>query len=113
VLENLLTNALKHNPPGLNLSWQILVEEQMIRCILKDNGVFINQQQQKSLFKLYVRGLHTQHLTGIGLGLYQCRQIINAHGGQIGVVSAPKAGSTFWFTLPLPVSTAIEETDTV
>ena len=112
VLENLLTNALKHNPPGLNLSWQILVEEQMIRCILKDDGVGINPEQQKSLFKLYVRGLHTQHLTGIGLGLYQCRQIINAHGGQIGVVSAPKAGSTFWFTLPLPVSTAIEKTAT-
>ncbi|HEY9671131.1 MAG TPA: ATP-binding protein, partial [Waterburya sp.] len=60
-----------------------------------------SQEQQKSLFKLYIRGLHTKHLTGIGLGLYHCRQIINAHGGEIGVMSAPKAGSTFWFTLPV------------
>jgi signal transduction histidine kinase len=109
-LKNLLINALKHNPPGLNLTLQVTVEEQVIRFILQDDGVGMNQQQQKSLFKLYVRGLHTQHLTGIGLGLYQCRQIINAHGGEIGVISAPGAGSTFWFTLPSAVS-ALHECD--
>jgi len=70
--------------------------------------VGISPEQQKSLFKLYIRGLHTQHLTGIGLGLYQCRQIINAHGGEIGVISTPKAGSTFWFTLPRAVSMALD-----
>jgi signal transduction histidine kinase len=109
-LKNLLINALKHNPPGLNLTLQVTVEEQVIRLILQDDGVGMNQQQQKSLFKLYIRGLHTQHLTGIGLGLYQCRQIINAHGGEIGVISAPGAGSTFWFTLPRAVS-ALHECD--
>ena len=101
VLENLLTNALTHNPPGLNLTLQITVEDQIIRCTLQDDGVGMSQQQQKSLFKLYIRGLHTQHLTSIGLGLYQCRQIINAHGGDIGVISAPSAGTAFWFTLPI------------
>ncbi len=104
VLDNFLTNALTHNPLGLNLTLQITVEEQMILCLFQDNGVGISQEQQNSLFRLYIRGLHTQHLTGIGLGLYQCRQIIKAHGGKIGVISAPNAGSTFWFTLPLPVS---------
>jgi signal transduction histidine kinase len=108
VLENLLTNALKHNPPGLALRLQITVEDQMLRFALQDNGVGMSQQQQKSLFKLYIRGLHTQYLTGIGLGLYQCRQIITAHGGEIGVLSTPKTGSTFWFTLPLAASTAIK-----
>ena len=104
VLENLLTNALTHNPPGVNLTLQITVEDQRIRCALQDDGVGMSKQQQKSLFKLYIRGLHTQHLTGIGLGLYQCRQIINAHGGDIGVISAPGAGTAFWFTLPLAVA---------
>jgi signal transduction histidine kinase/integral membrane sensor domain MASE1 len=101
VLENLLTNALKHNLPGRHLTLQITVEDQKIRCTLQDDGVGMSQEQQKSLFKLYIRGLHTKHLTGIGLGLYQCRGIINAHGGEIGVISEPNTGSKFWFTLPL------------
>jgi signal transduction histidine kinase/integral membrane sensor domain MASE1 len=108
VLDNLLINALKHNPLGVNLTLQVTVENQMVRCILQDDGVGMSQQQQKSLFKLYIRGLHTEHLTGIGLGLYQCRQIINAHGGQIGVISTPGTGSTFWFTLPLSSSTVLQ-----
>ena len=101
VLDNLLTNALKHNPPGLNLVLKVAVEDKKIRCMLEDNGVGMSQEQQNSLFKLYIRGLHTKHLTGIGLGLYHCRQIINAHGGEIGIISSPNVGSTFWFTLPL------------
>ncbi len=109
VLENLLANALKHNPPGLNLTLQVTVENHRVRCTLQDNGVGMSQQQQKSLFKLYIRGLHTQHLTGIGLGLYQCRQIIAAHGGYIDVISTPGIGSTFWFTLPLSEATVFED----
>ena len=101
VLGNLLTNALKHNPPGLHLRLQVRVEDQKICCTLQDDGVGMSQEQQNSLFKLYIRGLHTKHLTGIGLGLYQCRQIINAHGGEIGINSYPNLGSTFWFTLPI------------
>ncbi|HEY9610779.1 MASE1 domain-containing protein [Allocoleopsis sp.] len=100
VLENLLTNALKHNPPGRNLNLEVTLENQKICCTLQDNGVGMSQEQQNSLFKLYIRGLHTKHLTGIGLGLYQCRQIVNAHGGEIGVISELNAGSKFWFTLP-------------
>lgn len=101
VLENLLTNALKHNPPERNLTLQVFVEGDKIHCALQDDGVGMTPEQQKSLFKLYIRGLHTKHLTGIGLGLYQCRGIIKAHGGEIGVISTPNAGSTFWFTIPL------------
>jgi len=54
----------------------------MLRCTLQDDGVGMSQEQQNSLFKLYIRGLHTKHLTRIALGLYQCRRIIQAHGGE-------------------------------
>lgn len=101
VLENLLTNALKHNPPGLSLTLRATVEAGMIRCTLEDNGVGMPQAECDRLFELYFRGASARHLTGIGLGLYLCRQIITAHDGQIGIVSSPGAGATFWFTLPI------------
>ncbi len=105
VFDNLLTNALKHNPPGINLTIEATLERGMIRCTLTDNGVGMVQQQCEQLFKLYVRNLHNQRLTGIGLGSYQCRQIIEAHRGKIGIDSTPGMGSQFWFTLPLTEST--------
>ena len=100
VFENLLTNALNHNPPGLTLTLRAIVEEEMIYCIVEDNGVGIERSHCDLLFERYVRGSRTRSI-GVGLGLYLCRQIITAHGGQIGVNSKPGTGTTFWLTLPL------------
>jgi two-component system sensor histidine kinase/response regulator len=58
------------------------------------------------LFELYTRGTSTRRTTGLGLGLYLCHQIITAHGGKIGVVTRPKDGATFWFTLPVSAKDA-------
>jgi len=102
VFENLLTNALNHNPPGLTLTLRATLEQEMIRCIVQDNGVGMQQAHCEMVFERYVRGSHTRS-TGIGLGLYLCRQIITAHGGQIGVNSIPGVGTTFWLTLPAEV----------
>lgn len=101
VFERLFANALKHNPPGINLTIAAHRDSDTIWCTLTDNGVGMNAQQCQQLFKLYVRSLHDRRLTGIGLGSYQCRQIIEAHGGTIGVNSIPSLGSQFWFTLPV------------
>ncbi|MEG5044975.1 PAS domain-containing sensor histidine kinase [Microcoleus sp. B4-C1] len=73
----------------------------MIYCTVKDDGAGILPEQCEHLFDLYVRGYESRHSVGLGLGLYLCRQIIGAHGGQIGVISTPGAGASFWFTLPL------------
>jgi two-component system sensor histidine kinase/response regulator len=40
-------------------------------------------------------------IKGLGLGLYLCRQIINAHGGKIGVIANENSGASFWFTIPV------------
>ncbi|MFP4099671.1 sensor histidine kinase [Coleofasciculus sp.] len=100
VFHHLLTNALKHNLPGVKITLTVRVERDMLHCAIADDGIGMSKQQCDRLFKLYVRGLYSQHLTGIGLGLYLCRQIINAHGGQISVTSVPTEGSTFNFSLP-------------
>jgi signal transduction histidine kinase len=101
VYENLITNALKHNPPELRLKLDATLEDNELVCIVQDDGIGISPDQAEHLFDLYFQGENTRHLTGVGLGLYLCRQVIQAHGGQIGVISEPGAGATFWFTLPL------------
>jgi two-component system sensor histidine kinase/response regulator len=78
----------------------------MIRCCVADDGVGMTAQQCDRLFELYTRGNSTRQTTGLGLGLYLCRQIIIAHGGEIGVVTSPGCGATFWFTLPVSAKDA-------
>ncbi|WP_242064990.1 ATP-binding protein [Nostoc sp. FACHB-133] len=101
VFSNLIVNSLKHNPPGLLLTINATHEDEMIYCTVSDNGVGISQQQSDRLFDLYFRGANIRNSVSLGLGLYLCKQIINANGGQIGVNSVLDAGATFWFTLPI------------
>ncbi|QLE39059.1 PAS domain S-box protein [Nostoc sp. C052] len=101
VFSNLIVNALKHNPPGLLLTINATRKDDMIYCTVSDNGVGISKQQSDRLFDLYFRGANIGNSVGLGLGLYLCKQIIHAHGGEIGVNSALNAGATFWFTLPI------------
>ncbi|MEH2068699.1 MAG: ATP-binding protein [Nostoc sp.] len=106
VFSNLIVNALKHNPPGLLLTINATVEGNNIYCTVSDNGVGISQQQSDRLFELYFRGSSIRNSVGLGLGLYLSKQIINAHGGEIGINPNPQAGVTFWFTLPIVSSSA-------
>jgi len=105
VFENLFANALRHNPPGLTLTLmaEVLTTEQppKIRCTIHDDGVGIVPEQQATLFDRYQQGTLARRSVGLGLGLYLCRQIVLAHGGDIGVDSKPGEGTLFWFTLPV------------
>jgi len=101
VFSNLIVNALKHNPPGLLLTINATPEDGKIYCTVSDNGVGISQKQSDRLFELYFRGNNIRNSVGLGLGLYICKQIINAHGGEIGINATSETGATFWFTLPI------------
>ncbi|WP_322675759.1 ATP-binding protein [Nostoc sp. DedQUE02] len=101
VFSNLIVNALKHNPPGLLLTINATRKDDKIYCTVSDNGMGISKQQSNRLFDLYFRGASIGNSVSLGLGLYLCKQIIHAHGGEIGVNSALDEGATFWFTLPI------------
>jgi PAS domain S-box-containing protein len=103
VFENLITNALNHNPPGICITINAAVEGDLIRFTIQDDGVGMAPETCDRLFTRYSRGPNSRHSTGVGLGLYLARQIITAHGGQIGVTSTPGNGATFWLTLPLAI----------
>jgi signal transduction histidine kinase len=103
VFGNLIANALKHNPPGLILEITAIVEPRMIRCCVDDNGIGMTKEQCDRLFDLYFRSSSVRNTLNLGLGLYLCRKIITAHGGEIGVISSKGAGSKFWFTIPIAV----------
>ncbi len=70
------------------------IENDMIRSTVVDNGVGISQDACDRLFERYIRGKRVRS-TGIGLGLYFCRQIITARNGQISAISLPGARATF------------------
>ncbi len=101
VFSNLIVNALKHNPPGLLLTINATPEDDKLYCTVSDNGVGISKKQSDRLFELYFRASNTRNSVGLGLGLYLCKQIINAHGGEIGINTTSETGATFWFTLPI------------
>jgi two-component system sensor histidine kinase/response regulator len=115
VFEQLLLNAMQHNPPGRTVILNAIEIKSaqdtnhrcnrrntpFLYCTVEDDGEGLRPDQCDRLFQLYVRGLDNRHLTGIGLGLHHCQQIISAHGGKIGIHSQPGRGSQFWFTLPL------------
>jgi two-component system sensor histidine kinase/response regulator len=99
VLENLLANALKHNTSHLTITIQVELRDQSLYCQIQDNGVGIHPDLVDSLFERYQRGKNTGKTPGLGLGLYLCRQIIEAHDGQIALIPSSE-GATFAFCLP-------------
>ncbi|MEM9009566.1 MAG: hybrid sensor histidine kinase/response regulator [Cyanobacteria bacterium P01_F01_bin.86] len=105
VFENLIGNALKYNPPGMVLTISAkALKPNWIHCEIQDNGVGIAAEQCEGIFELYSRGTMVSPTRGLGIGLYICRRIVEAHGGQIGLKSQLNQGSTFWFDLPIEVA---------
>jgi signal transduction histidine kinase len=102
VLARLLTNAIEFSPAGATVAVTAVVRPGYLRIEVEDAGCGIPERDQPSLFQRF-RQLdmsRTREHGGLGMGLFLCRRLIEAHGGRIGLRSAMGAGSTFWFTLP-------------
>jgi signal transduction histidine kinase len=81
----------------------------LIQVAVRDHGPGIAPEERIAIWDRFQRaGSTNEGGTGLGLGLYIARTIIERHGGHVGVESTVGEGSTFWFTLPLPPSQATD-----
>jgi two-component system, sensor histidine kinase and response regulator len=103
VFENLITNALKHNPPGLTITITTHVtSDHFVQCTVTDTGVGLSSEECETLFQAYAQGNRSNRSPGVGLGLYLCQQIILAHDGEIGAESREVGqGGCVWFRIPM------------
>jgi PAS domain S-box-containing protein len=101
VFTNLVTNAIRHTPAGGRVSLRSAPHDAgQVRFEVIDTGEGIDPKWFPTLFDRFFRIPGAKPGSGVGLGLYICKEIVEAHGGQIGVESEPGHGSIFWFTLP-------------
>ena len=102
VFANLLGNAIRLSPEG----GQVVVRAQPVdgrmRFEVADQGPGMGPEQQRAVLDREAGSAGEGE--GVGLGLFIARQVVEAHGGEIGVESEIGRGSTFWFTLPLAAS---------
>jgi len=108
VFDNLLSNAIKY-APGAQVKITLEKESKQAQMTVSDNGPGIASENLKNLFNRFYR-VPSNNVTvrGTGLGLYICRRIIQAHGGEITVESVLGEGTTFHIYLPLEMKEVTE-----
>ena len=103
VLSNLIGNAIKFAPQGGRVETRFYVEDGWVVCKVSDNGPGILHSEKSKIFDKFHQSDNDRNLKkqGWGLGLSIAQEIVNAHGGEIGVESAGLGqGATFWFKIP-------------
>jgi PAS domain S-box-containing protein len=105
VLVNLLTNAIKYSPDGglIEMTLQQVPGQQEALITIRDQGIGIPEAEQAQLFGRFSRASNgeSQGISGTGLGLYLCHELVSQHGGDIWFESTEGVGSTFFLRLPL------------
>jgi signal transduction histidine kinase len=113
VLLNLIGNAIKYSPQGgtIDISVAESADAQSAQVSIHDCGIGIPQDQQARLFARFSRASNASihGITGTGLGLFLCRELIERHGGRIWLESEEGKGSTFTFVLPLSLPDGVLE----
>jgi signal transduction histidine kinase len=104
VLANLLENAVRYAPAGSSVTVRLApsaagAATPSARLEVIDRGPGLSAEEQARIFDRFVRGAASEGTSGLGLGLYLCRAIVEQHGGIIGVDSVPGAGATFWIDI--------------
>ena len=100
VVANLVANALKYSPSRSRVVIRLDVHESVVRVSVTDQGPGIRPDEASFIFDKYRRASSADGHEGNGLGLYVSKRIVEAHRGQIGVISEVAVGSCFFFELP-------------
>jgi signal transduction histidine kinase len=103
VLLNLLSNALKYTPDGGRIGLEVMTAGSRARLVVSDSGIGIPFEEQHELFEPFFRSSTATDaaIQGTGLGLVIVRSVVEAHGGEVELRSAPGAGTTVTVWLPL------------
>ncbi|QEM11884.1 PAS domain S-box protein [Mucilaginibacter rubeus] len=106
VIINLVTNAVKYSPKGDKVIITGAVINNKLRISVQDFGIGIQPDQLERVFSRFYRVENlASHMSGLGIGLYICQEIVNRHQGRLWVESTYGEGSTFYFELPLNTPT--------
>ncbi len=105
VLDNLVTNAAKYGRTSAPITIRAAQQERSVVVSVEDQGVGIAPAERDQVFERFYRGRGARDagVPGSGLGLYVCRRLVEAHGGEIWVDDRPR-GTAIAFTLPVAVS---------
>lgn len=103
IMDNLIANAIKYNPPGTTITVTILpIEQHLIIIKVEDDGVGMDNETLGNLFNRYYRGTNTsESSSGTGLGMAITKQLVHLHGGSISVTSIEEKGTTVRIILPV------------
>jgi len=102
ILENLVSNAIKHSPPEGVVEVNIEVRTGRARVAVADDGPGVPPEARSRLFEKFVSlaNVRDHRLHSVGLGLAFCKLAVEAQGGSIGFLPREPRGSVFWFELP-------------
>jgi signal transduction histidine kinase len=102
VMINLISNAVKYSPKADQVNVKVLLNHDNVRVMVQDFGLGIPEDQHEHIFSRFYRVEElATHISGLGIGLYICKEIINRHHGELWVESEPGKGSVFHFEIPL------------
>ncbi|MBR0411649.1 MAG: DUF4118 domain-containing protein [Eubacterium sp.] len=103
VIINIIDNAIKYTPQGTEIHITTEKADDMAKIRIADNGSGIPDAEKDKIFDKFYHGANkiADNRRSIGLGLYLCKAIVEAHGGTIHVIDNKPTGSVFRFTVPL------------